>query len=629
MKKVSLLLSALFLLICNCISQANPEGFTGFGRLPVKTPDSLLQKLKNAPDIEGKISATLGLTAFHASLGTTDSVIFYAKAIEEELNKSGLDEAIKANYQIKLHHTMARAYDEKGLFDEAMRYYLSGVTAGEKMKNASVVNDNKTGMANIYFARKEYDKAVLQYKDVLKNSRSPDLSHNIYKQLGIIYLEKNDLPLAKSNLDKALQYFQQNQQLKNELVVRLNLGIIAEKSNATDSAFNMYNEVKNMAMGSQFFDVYINAGQRLGDLMIARKDYENAKMLLSMVYANAIQWEDLEAQQKVLNSLRNVHAITGDFKNAYAIMGQYMRASNEILEQQNKKEVSELEIKYNTVQKEKEILSKNNELQRQKTVKYGILIGFLVVLIPIIGLLYLYYQKLQTQSKLNTTMAEMNEQKITAMLKEKEFELLKASVDGQEKERKRIAEELHDSIGGNLAAIKLQLSNQKNGNEVDGLLQQVDDTYQQVRNLSHDLVPEKFTNSGFTELVSGYLKQFDVPGKTSVSFQSYPKEAINELDTALKVELFKVVQELMTNAQKHSGASKIEVQLSQMDGLLKLLFEDNGKGFALETLKDGMGFRNIRERLSIYDGSVSIDSSPSRGVVVDIEIPLKAQLHEA
>ena len=71
----------------------------------------------------------------------------------------------------------------------------------------------------------------------------------------------------------------------------------------------------------------------------------------------------------------------------------------------------------------------------------------------------MYYQKLQTQSKLNKTLEEVNQQKITTLLKDQELKLVKASLEGQNNERKRIARELHDSIGGNLATIKLQLSN--------------------------------------------------------------------------------------------------------------------------------------------------------------------------
>lgn len=610
MNKRALLITWMLIITFSGLAQ-NPATFMGYGTLPVKTPDSLLQQLKHAGNIKEKMLAAQPLLAFHASHGTTDSVIFYTQQLIAQVNESS-DKAT-------LYNTLAKAYQEKGLFEEALRFYLEGIKITETLGNSAAVNDNKLGIANVYFARNEYNKAIPAYNELLATTGDEQIKHIVYRQLSQIHLEQKELTKAQEYAEKALLFFRQSGQLKNELQAKLTLGIIAELNQHTDTAFSIYNEVINIAQQRQFFDIYINAGQRLGDLLIAKQDYENARGLLTMVYANSMQWNDMKAQLKVLNSLRNLHAAMGDYKNAYALMTQLMGISREVLDKQNKKEINELEIKYQTAKKEKEILNKENELSQQKTIKYSLLIGFLAILLPVIGLLYMYYQKLQAQSKLNATMEEMNQQKITTLLKDKELELLKASVNGQEKERKRIAGELHDSIGGNLAAIKLQLSNLG----IKELTKQVDETYHQVRDLSHDLVPQKFSNTGFTELIAGYLRQFDLPGNPRISFQAYPPEEIELIETTLKVEIYKIMQELITNAQKHSQASKVEIQLTQFDGMLKLLFEDNGKGFSTETTRHGIGLQNIRERLKLFDGVLSIDSFPSKGTVIDIEIPLR------
>ncbi|NLR63439.1 tetratricopeptide repeat protein [Chitinophaga varians] len=621
-------MAGLLTVSCACLAQSG-TAFTGYGDVPVKTPDSLLRKVFLATDIKTKIQAVQPLLAFHAAHGTTDSVIFYAQQLISSLDQSDLPAADKQSSQVSLYLTLANAYSENGLYDEALRFYLQGVRIAESLNNRGAINDNKLGIANIYSARNEYDKAITAYRELLNTDPDEQLKHLVYERLGIIFLGQKNFPEAKLYTEKALHYFQQQHQEKKELQAQLTLGIIAEFNHQEEEAYTIYNNVKNNAQQHQFFDLYISAGQRMGDLLISRKEYDNAKTLLSLVYSNALQWNDLKAQLKVLNSLRNLYAVTGDYKNAYALMTQYLGISREVLDKQNKKEINELEIKYQTARKEKEILNKENELNHQKTIKYSLLIGFLVILLPVIGLLYLYYQKLQAQSKLNTTMEEMNRQKIAALLKDKELELLKASVVGQEKERKRIAGELHDSIGGNLAAIKLQLSHQTSVNKLETLIRQVDDTYRQVRDLSHDLVPQKFANTGFAELISGYITQFNVPGNATITFHAFPGDEIDRLGTSLKVEIYKIIQELITNAQKHSQATKVEVQLTQLDGMLKLLFEDNGRGFSPETVKYGIGFQNIRDRLKLFDGVFTIDSFPSKGTVIDIEIPLNPACYEA
>ncbi len=627
-KMLALLFGGLLAVSCSCLAQ-NSTAFTGYGNVPVKTPDSLLRKIQLAKNIKAKILAFQPLLAFHAAHGTTDSVIIYAQQLMAELNQSDLSSADKHSCQVSLYLTLANAYSDEGLYDEALRYYLQGVSIAESLGNKVAVNDNKMGMANVYAARNEHDKAIAAYNDLLNTGQDERLKYWVYERLGLIFLEQKDLFQAKQYTEKALVYFQQQHQEKKEQQAKLTLGIITELNQQTDEAYAIYNEVKNNAEQHQFFDLYIHAGQRMGNLLIRRKDYENAKVLLSLVYANALQWNDLEAQLKVLNSLRNLYAVTDDYKNAYALMTQYLGVLQEVLNKQNKKEINELEIKYQTAQKEKEILNKENQLNHQKTVKYSLLIGFLVILLPIVGLLYMYYQKLQAQSKLNTTMEEMNRQKIAALLKDKELELLKASVSGQEKERKRIAGELHDSIGGNLAAIKLQLSNQVGVNRLETIIRQVNDTYHQVRDLSHDLVPQKFTNTGFTALISGYIRQFNVPGNATITFHAFPGDEVDSIGTSLKVEIYKIIQELITNAQKHSQASKVEIQLTRLDDMIKLQFEDDGQGFSMETVKFGIGFQNIRERLKLFDGVCTIDSFPSKGTVIDIEIPLNQECYEA
>jgi len=627
-KILLLLVSGLLVISCSCLAQSRAS-FTGYGQMPVKTPDSLLQKVHLATDIKAKLAAVQPLLAFHAAHGTTDSVIFYARQLIGSLSQSSLSAADKHSNEVSLYLMLANAYKDEGLYDEALRYYLQGVRIAESLGNNGTVNEYKLGIANVYAARIEYDKAINAYKDLLNSGPDEQLKYLVYERLGIIFLEQKDLLQAKQYTEKALAYFREQHQDKKELHAKLTLGIIAELNQQTDEAYSIYSEVKNNAQQHQFFDLYINAGQRMGDLLIARKDYDNAKIILSLVYSNALQWNDVKGQLKVLNSLRFLHARTGDYKNAYALMTQYLGVFEEALNKQNKKEINELEIRYQTAQKEKEILNKENELNHQKTIKYSLLIGFLVILLPVIGLLYMYYQKLQAQSKLNTTMEEMNRQEIAALLKDKELELLKASVNGQEKERKRIAGELHDSIGGNLAAIKLQLSDQTGVNSLQTLIRQVDDTYHQVRDLSHDLVPQKFSNTGFADLIKGYIRQFDVPGKATITFHAFPSEEIDRIGTSLKVEIYKIIQELITNAQKHSGASKVEIQLTRLDGVLKLIFEDDGKGFSLETVRYGIGFQNIRERLKLFNGVFSIDSFPSKGTVIDIEIPLNPEYYEA
>ncbi len=312
-------------------------------------------------------------------------------------------------------------------------------------------------------------------------------------------------------------------------------------------------------------------------------------------------------------------------------MTQHQAISNQIIEQQNSKAIKEIEIKYQTLQKENEIYelkevqrTKQSELEQQKTIKKAFLYGFLVLLIPIIALLYVYYQKLQTQSQLNKQQEELNSQKIAALLNSQELELARTSLDAQQEERHRIAKQLHDSIGSNLAGIKLQLANLKSSSNFQKeVMNQVNETYELVRDISHDLVPKKFNQNTFTFLLEKYIGQLQKNSTIEITFSAHPKEKINRLPERLKVELYQITQELFTNTLKHADASAVEIHLNIHDEMFQLIFEDDGNGFDSEKFRKGIGLQNIESRLQQLEATLMLDSAPTRGTVITIEIPLK------
>jgi len=237
-------------------------------------------------------------------------------------------------------------------------------------------------------------------------------------------------------------------------------------------------------------------------------------------------------------------------------------------------------------------------------------------------LLYTYYQKIQAQSELAKKQEELNSQKVDALQKEQELNLIKASMEGQDEERKRIAQELHDSIGGNLAGIKLQLASVDEPKELGSISKQLDETYQLVRDISHTLVPKKFKENAFTDLVEQYVNSISKTGKLKFEFHPHPKKLVNGISEKLQVELFKIIQELMTNTLKHAEAKNVELHLTILDAELSLLFEDNGKGFDTTEISSGMGSKNIKNRVHDMQGRLNIDSQVGRGTVVAIEVPL-------
>ncbi|WP_231891965.1 sensor histidine kinase, partial [Tenacibaculum ovolyticum] len=274
-------------------------------------------------------------------------------------------------------------------------------------------------------------------------------------------------------------------------------------------------------------------------------------------------------------------------------------------------------------------VKKETEIEYQKTIKYSILIGFFIILIPIILFLIVYYQKLQTQSLLNKQQEALRQKEMTSILQAQELELIKNTIIVQNKERDRIARELHDSIGGNIAGIKLQMNNLIDSNpEVSSLLEQLEKTYQHVRDISHSLIPDEFKENNFTVLVKNYIATLNQNNTVLINFEAYPEKTVNALNYTLQSNLLNIIKELITNAFKHANAVEIDLQISILknENSIELLYEDDGIGFDLEKTNKGIGIQNIEHRVKIFKGVFSIDSALNRGTVITISIPQQDKL---
>lgn len=588
------------------------QGFKAFGVNPTIPNDSLFFKINTAENFKAKYDATFDLIEFHREKGNLDSIIYYGNKLYTETTKNKLID--KENHLSKVSSIVAEGKLEKGLFDEALKWFFKGIEHSNSELNDELFIKNRIGLGIVKYVRgkEEEGKAILE--ECIENAPNEKLKHDAIFELGFIYYTRKKFEKAKENYEKARLFYVAEGFVKEALKTDLWLGRILQKEGKIDEALDLCYNVFNESLSRGFYTLYAKAGNVVGNFYLKEKDYENAKTILSTVYINSIQWRNLEIERRAILGLQNAYAETGDYKNAHALMTQLNRVNNEILVSQNKQQVNELEVQYKT-------LEQKQEIERQKTMKAYILIVFLIVLIPVLALLYMYYQKLQTQSKLNKTLEEVNQQKITTLLKDQELKLVKASLEGQNNERKRIARELHDSIGGNLATIKLQLSN-KSKLEEESLIKQVDETYNQVRELSHNLMPKKFKDSAFTTIITEYINNVKALSKERITLQIHPADEVDQIDENLKVELYKIIQELLTNALKHAKATQIDIQLSVFNNAIQLLFEDDGVGFDQEKVRYGLGFQNLKDRLKTIKGNILINSFPTRGTVIDIDVPL-------
>ncbi|MEH0158193.1 AAA family ATPase [Limibacter armeniacum] len=197
----------------------------------------------------------------------------------------------------------------------------------------------------------------------------------------------------------------------------------------------------------------------------------------------------------------------------------------------------------------------------------------------------------------------------------------------QENERKRIAEDLHDSVGGMLSSVRMQFKNFSNriegkgAEKYAGAIDLLDRTCEEVRRLSHNMMPGALTKFGLVPALQDMAEQ--VMEATQIKINVYTWGMDDErLDSKKEVALYRICQELLQNMVKHAKATKADIQLMRHENALNLMFEDNGVGFDMSTKKKGIGLENIASRVNSMKGTLNVDSFPERGTTFIIDIPL-------
>ena len=197
-------------------------------------------------------------------------------------------------------------------------------------------------------------------------------------------------------------------------------------------------------------------------------------------------------------------------------------------------------------------------------------------------------------------------------------------MQGEEKERNRIAKDLHDGIAGMLVAVKMHLNalidERKELKELEHtgkIITLLDDAYGEVRKTSHNLMPEVLLKHGLDEALKRYCHNISSQNKLIVEYDSWGN--IKRFKSSFELSIYRIIQELVTNIIKHSKASRALVQISVQDHILSVDIEDNGIGMESEASVDGMGLHSLERKIKTMDGKLHTISSSNAGFGVYME----------
>jgi signal transduction histidine kinase len=205
--------------------------------------------------------------------------------------------------------------------------------------------------------------------------------------------------------------------------------------------------------------------------------------------------------------------------------------------------------------------------------------------------------------------------------------LTQATIDGQEKERQEIGKELHDNINQHLTTTRLylQVAREKASGEVLEMIKlahkNLADIVNEIRNLSQSLVPPTLGDLGLIESIAELCDALKRAHSFQVEFH-YRHFSEEALPGNLKLMIFRIIQEQVSNIIRHAHASHMQIRLQSDAEFVICSISDNGKGFDPGHYKKGMGLSNIANRADLFDGKVEIHSAPGKGCTITVTIPI-------
>ncbi len=365
----------------------------------------------------------------------------------------------------------------------------------------------------------------------------------------------------------------------------------------------------------------------VGKIYHSLGQYDIAESYLLNAEAMFREQKESFRRSRVLAALYKLYKQQGRYAAALGYLEACQQLADSLQAVDMRQHLNELEVAYETEKKEQALRFRELELQ-QKTLERNLLLGSSLLL----GLLALsIFLGLRTRLRLSTQERRLQEQQIRQLKQEKRLTTFNAMIDGQEKERLRIARDLHDSLGGLLTTVKAyfgSLTQHDFGKDQPDLLEQtnhlIDEACTEVRRISHNMMPSALARADLAGALEDLAFNLRRQGlNCDLELNRFDPQS---LSAAQQVMIYRIVQELAHNVVKHARAENLLIQFLPHGDELTLIVEDDGVGFDPQKLQqaEGIGIRNIRSRVEFLNGEIEWDPAPGHGATVNLRIPVSA-----
>lgn len=475
------------------------------------------------------------------------------------------------------------------------------------------MNFEEYGKAREYFRR----ALALMYRPALhpllnRPNADKELAADCYIDIAKAYLLNDDTLPARSPLDSAALLLASLPNSSYHPSRYLIEGMYHARTGRWQDALDSLDRGEALARDlNRTYDVFSILFEKY-DVYRREKKFAEARKMLQQVY-EFNQLMPLTANSRLLfHELAETEAALGHDRLAYQWLQEYARLSDSLAKAGTTVQIAALEARYRSSEKEKEILELHNRSKIQQLLLLG---GIILLSIILLFLVYRFRQKKQQA-----------EQQLRSLQQQQRIAVASALLNGEERERQRLARDLHDGLGGMLAGVKIHLSElafsspqEQETPALQKIIRQLDSSVRELRHIAHNLMPESLVRSGLEVALNDLCES---SGNESTKVVLQMMNIATDIPKPTQLLLYRIVQELLSNVLKHARASEVFVQCSQSEDIFYITVEDDGAGFDQELVnhRKGIGLDNIRHRVDFLKGRLEIDSNPGKGTIVNIEI---------
>ena len=477
-----------------------------------------------------------------------------------------------------------------------------------------------TMMGIIANETKDFDKALDYYSKALKTVRESKLTDNYQEaiclnNIGYVYQNKGSYKEAIKNYLLALRdtTIKDNVPELYSLLID-NLAYCKFKTNNFENLPNLFFESLKIRENINAETLIVLSNIHLSEFYFKKKDYLQSQKFADQALKSATK---TGVTRDFLAAVKQASIV--DFKNSSKYKGDYIRINDSIqdVERTSKEKFARLELETDEITQEKNVLENKNR---------KLLYGFIITVVLASLLFVVRAQRARTRELLlKQAQQKANEEIFNLMMSQQSI-----IDESRNKEKKRLAQDLHDGVLGRMFGLRLNLDSLNSSNEADAkekrheLLNELKTIEQDIREISHDLNREKLVLiNNFVSIVHNLLEEQKSLHEAGVTYQIDTSINWDKIGNAIKINMYRILQEGLQNINKYAKAKNIAVEISGNAENVFLKIEDDGIGFDVNKKSKGIGMQNMKSRTNDCQGIIDISSKKGEGSKIVITVPIE------